>query len=60
MPALIRGNLELISVDDELFFQADQKYMTVRHRNGEVLIEDALKNLEPEFTDRLIRIRVMH
>jgi hypothetical protein len=57
MPALIRGNLELISVDDELFFQADQKYMTVRHRNGEVLIEDALKNLETEFTDRLIRIR---
>jgi two-component system response regulator AlgR len=54
--ARIRGNLELISVDDVLYFQADQKYITVRHRNGEVLIEDALKNLETEFSERFIRI----
>ena len=54
--ARIRGNLELIPVDEIIYFQADQKYITVRHVGGEVLIEDALKNLEIEFEDRLIRI----
>ena len=54
--ARIRGNLELIPVDDIVYFQADQKYITVRHTAGEVLIEDALKNLEIEFEGRLIRI----
>lgn len=54
--ARIRGNLELIPVDDIVYFQADQKYITVRHKTGEVLIEDALKNLEVEFEGRLIRI----
>ncbi|MFK8027509.1 MAG: LytR/AlgR family response regulator transcription factor [Gammaproteobacteria bacterium] len=54
--ARIRGNLELIPVDEIVYFQADQKYITVRHLGGEVLIEDALKNLESEFEDRLIRI----
>jgi hypothetical protein len=57
--ARIRGNLELISVDDVIFFQADQKYITVRHRNGEILIEDALKNPETEFSKRFIRIHPM-
>lgn len=54
--ARIRGNLELIPVDEIVYFQADQKHITVRHLGGEVLIEDALKNLETEFEDRLIRI----
>lgn len=54
--ARIRGNLELIPVDEILYFQADQKYITVRHLGGEVLIEDALKNLENEFEGKLIRI----
>lgn len=54
--ARVRGNLELIPVDNIVYFQADQKYITVRHLNGEVLIEDALKNLENEFEDKLLRI----
>ena len=54
--ARIRGNLELIPVDEVVYFQADQKYITVRHTRGEVLIEDALKNLEVEFEDKLIRV----
>lgn len=54
--ARVRGNLELIPVDDVVYFQADQKYITVRHTKGEVLIEDALKNLEIEFEEKLIRI----
>jgi two-component system response regulator AlgR len=54
--ARIRGNLELFPVEDIVYFQADQKYVTVRHINGEVLIEDALKNLEQEFAPKLVRI----
>lgn len=54
--ARIRGNLELIPVADIIYFQADQKYITVRHSKGEVLIEDALKNLEVEFDNKLVRI----
>jgi two-component system response regulator AlgR len=54
--ARVRGNLELIPVDEVVYFQADQKYITVRHNKGEVLIEDALKNLEIEFEEKLIRI----
>lgn len=54
--ARTHGNLELIPVDEILYFQADQKYIAVRHVGGEVLIEDALKNLENEFEGRLIRI----
>ncbi len=54
--ARVRGNLELIPVDQIVYFQADQKYITVRHTKGEVLIEDALKNLEIEFKKKLIRI----
>jgi two-component system response regulator AlgR len=54
--ARVRGNLVLISVDDIYYFQADQKYVTVRHGDGEVLIEDPLKNLEMEFSERFCRI----
>jgi two-component system response regulator AlgR len=49
--------LELISVDDVVFFQANREYITVRHRNGELLMEDALENLETEFKERFICIR---
>ncbi|CAG2163221.1 unnamed protein product [Oppiella nova] len=34
----------------------DQKYVTVRHKNGSVLIDETLKDLETEFADRFIRI----
>lgn len=54
--ARVRGNLELISIDDIYFFQADQKYVSVRHVGGEVLIEEPLKHLEQEFTSRFVRI----
>ena len=54
--ARVRGNLILVKIEDIYYFQADQKYVTVRHRDGEVLIEDALKNLEKEFADRFVRI----
>ncbi|MFP4244393.1 MAG: LytR/AlgR family response regulator transcription factor [Ectothiorhodospira sp.] len=54
--ARVRGNLELIPVEAVHYFQADQKYVTVRHEDGEVLIEEPLKTLEDEFGDRFLRI----
>lgn len=54
--ARMRGELKLVPVDEVLYFRADQKYVTVRHAQGEVLIEESLKSLEEEFGDRFLRI----
>lgn len=54
--ARMRGNLELIPIEDVVYFQADQKYVTVRHNGGEVIIEQSLKSLETDLADRFIRI----
>lgn len=54
--ARYRGTLELIPIEEVIYFQADQKYVTVRHTQGSVLIEESLKSLEDEFGDRFLRI----
>ena len=54
--ARVRGSLVLVPIDHIYYFHAEQKYVTVRHKQGEVLIEDALKSLETEFADRFVRI----
>ncbi len=54
--ARMRGNLELIPIEDVYYFQADQKYVTVRHSKGEVIIEESLKSLESDLSDKFIRI----
>lgn len=54
--ARTRRGLELIPIDDVRFFVADHKYVTVRHREGEILIDDTLKELEKEFGKRFVRI----
>lgn len=54
--ARVRGSLVLVPIDNIYYFHAEQKYVTVRHTEGEVLIEDALKGLEAEFGDRFHRI----
>ena len=54
--ARLRGSLILVPVENIYYFLADQKYVTVRHTEGEVLIEDALKSLELEYGERFYRI----
>lgn len=54
--AKTRRGIELIPLTEVRFFQADHKYVTVRHENGEVLIDDTLRELETEFGDKLVRI----
>jgi two-component system response regulator AlgR len=51
-----RDGLKLIPIEEVLCFQADQKYTTVKHKNGEDLIEDSLKTLEEEFDASFVRI----
>lgn len=52
----IRGTLELVPVDEILYFKADQKYVTLRTPDHEYLIEEPLKSLEDEFVDSFVRI----
>jgi len=47
--------LHLVPVENIRYFQADQKYVTVNHRQGEDLIDESLKNLAHEFADRFVR-----
>lgn len=51
-----RRGMELIALGDVRYFIADQKYVTVYHCGGEVLIDDTLKELEDEFGLRLLRV----
>jgi two-component system response regulator AlgR len=56
LSAHMHGQLRIVPVADVLFFQADQKYVTVRYKDGEVLIEESLKALEEEFGEAFVRI----
>ena len=48
--------IELVAVDEVRYFMADQKYVTVRHSDGEVLIDETLKELEDEFPGLFVRV----
>ncbi|HPF27837.1 MAG TPA: LytTR family DNA-binding domain-containing protein [Steroidobacteraceae bacterium] len=51
-----RNGLRLVAVDDIYYFLADQKYTTIKHRQGEDLIDDSLKSLEEELGTAFVRI----
>lgn len=48
--------MELIPIEDIHYFLADQKYVTIRHEQGKILIDETLKDLEQEFSDLFIRV----
>ena len=54
--ARTRKGIELIPLDKVIYFLADHKYVTLRHEQGEVLLDEPLKTLEDEFGDRFVRI----
>lgn len=54
--ARLGEQLKLVPVEDVLYFSADQKYVTVRHRGGRELIDETLRALEQEFAPDFIRI----
>ena len=51
-----RRGVDLVAIADVRMFQADQKYVTAYHCDGESLLDETLKELEEEFTGRFIRI----
>ena len=51
-----RGTLELIPIEEIVYFKADQKYVTLRTADQEYLIEESLKLLEDEFAHQFVRI----
>jgi len=54
--ARVRDKLHVVPVDQVLCFIADQKYVTVCHIGGELLIDESLKDLEQEFAGRFLRV----
>lgn len=54
--ARLGEQLRLIPLSDIYYFFADQKYVTVRHKGGENLIDDSLKSLAEEFDVDFVRI----
>lgn len=51
-----RDGVRLIPIEEIFCFIADQKYTTVRHARGEDLIEDSLRALEEQHSERFVRI----
>lgn len=54
--AYMSGNLQLVPSEKIYYFQAEQKYVSVRHNEGQLLIDDSLKSLEDEYGDRFLRV----
>ncbi len=54
--ARTRKGIELIPLEQVIYFIADHKYVTLRHDEGEVLLDEPLKSLEDEFGERFVRI----
>jgi two-component system, LytTR family, response regulator AlgR len=54
--ATTRDGLVRVPAEDIVYFLADQKYTTVHHLHGEVLIEESLKTLEEDFAPWFLRI----
>jgi len=50
------GRIELIDIADVAYFQAGDKYVSVHHRGGELLIDEPLKALETEFSQDFMRV----
>jgi two-component system response regulator AlgR len=54
--ARLGEQLRLVPVENIYYFLADQKYVSVRHKNGTDLIDESLKDLGEEFAPEFIRI----
>ncbi|EGV31142.1 two component transcriptional regulator, LytTR family [Thiorhodococcus drewsii AZ1] len=54
--AQYRGRMRSVDLSDIIYLHADQKYVTVRHLGGELLVDESLRSLEQEFPDLFVRI----
>lgn len=51
-----RGRVTLVPVEEVLFLKAEMKYLTVRTRSREFVMEDSLTQLEHELRDSFVRV----
>jgi two-component system response regulator AlgR len=51
-----RGGLRTVPIEDVIYLRAEHKYVTVRHVDGELLVDDSLRALEQEFAELFLRI----
>ncbi|WP_296810420.1 LytTR family DNA-binding domain-containing protein [Thiocapsa sp.] len=51
-----RGGLRTVQIQDVIYLRAEHKYVTVRHVDGELLIDESLRALEQEFAGHFLRI----
>jgi len=51
-----RHRIALVPVGEVLYLKAELKYVTLRTRAGEHLIEEPLVNIEREFAERFVRV----
>lgn len=56
LSAHYRGGLQSVPIDQVIYLQAEQKYVTVYHTQGQLLVDESLKSLEEEFADLFMRI----
>ena len=56
LSAHYRGGVQTVPIENILYLLAEQKYVTVRHHGGRMLVDESLKALEQEFPDRFMRI----
>jgi two-component system response regulator AlgR len=52
----MRGEEIRIALDEVTCLLADEKYVVVHHRHGELLIEETLRQLEDAYPEQLIRL----
>lgn len=56
LAARVGDRLCVVPVDDVRAFVADNKYVVACHPGGELVLDESLKDLEAEFSDRFLRV----
>jgi len=51
-----RGEQVRVALDDVVCLLAEEKYVVVQHRSGQLLLDDSLRQLEEAYPDTLIRL----
>ncbi|NCW02094.1 MAG: LytTR family transcriptional regulator, partial [Betaproteobacteria bacterium] len=51
-----RGRVQLVPIEQVIYLKAEMKYVTIRTKEREFLIEESLTSLEDEFSDVFVRI----
>jgi two-component system response regulator AlgR len=52
----IRGDIRRIPIENIFYFHAEQKYVVIKHVDGEALTEESLKSLSKDFAHNFIRV----